>query len=312
MGLADTVGGFSEGTVTVCLCTDMVARSVHGVAGGYGWRMTDAPHLPTAGGLAFRAGGPENAPIAVCLHGWPESSWMWRPTLAALAAKGIRGLAPDLPGYGESPVVRPGTWAMHVAAFGEFVDAVSPDAPVALCVHDWGGLIGLRWACDNPGRVSVLTISDTGFFADSVWHGLADMMRTPEQGEELIRGITREGFGGMLGAVSTGIDDAAVDEYYRAFATDEHRLAQLDLYRSGEMSELEAYDGKLGALGVPTLLLWGGKDEFAPVSGAHRFKAAIPGAELVVLDDAGHFIAEDAPEEFAETVSAFVAGVLNA
>ena len=48
---------------------------------------------------------------------------------------------------------------------------------VALVVHDWGGLIGLRWACDHPGAVRALVIIDTGFFADGKWHGLAQAMR---------------------------------------------------------------------------------------------------------------------------------------
>jgi haloalkane dehalogenase len=272
--------------------------------------MTDAPHLPTLAGLAYRAGGPDDGPVAVCVHGWPESSWMWRHTLAALASAGIRGLAPDLPGYGETPVDRPGTWARHVEALDRFVDAASPDAPVALVLHDWGGIIGLRWACDNPGRVSALVIADTGFSPDREWHDLAKAMRTPGTGEELIRGFDREGFGAALGAVSTGIDDQALDEYFRSFATDEGRLAILDLYRSGEWSELEAYAGKLTALGVPARMIWGVNDPFAPLSGAYELQQELPGSEVVELD-AGHFVVDDEPERFAEETVGFLRGVLG-
>ena len=45
---------------------------------------------------------------------------------------------------------------------------------------------------------------------------------------------------------------------------------------------------------MPTLIVWGAKDEFAPVGGAHRFHKQIPGSRLVVLDDAGHYVMEDA------------------
>jgi haloalkane dehalogenase len=64
-------------------------------------------------------------------------------------------------------------------------------------------------------------------------------------------------------------------------ATDEGRMAQLELYRSGEFAELAPYDGRLAALGVPTLLLWGGRDQFAPVAGAHRFQAELPHADRI-------------------------------
>jgi haloalkane dehalogenase len=48
--------------------------------------------------------------------------------------------------------------------------------------------------------------------------------------------------------------------------------------------------------------LWGEDDAFAPVAGAHRFKKEIPHAELVVLEDAGHFLQEDDPERVAAEI----------
>ena len=69
--------------------------------------------------------------------------------------------------------------------------------PVALVVHDWGGFVGLAWACEHPDRVEALVISDAGFFADGKWHGMAQAMRS-EQGEELVGALDREGFAGLL------------------------------------------------------------------------------------------------------------------
>ena len=72
--------------------------------------------------------------------------------------------------------------------------------------------------------------------------------------------------------ISPALPDDAVDEYLKAFADADRRRSQLELYRSGDFSKLEPYRGKLAALGVPTLILWGERDEFAPVAGAHRFQ----------------------------------------
>ncbi|HEY3019073.1 MAG TPA: alpha/beta fold hydrolase [Solirubrobacteraceae bacterium] len=261
--------------------------------------------MSSAAGLSYREAGPADGPVALLVHGYPESSWMWASLLDALAGAGWRGVAPDLAGYGDSPADPPGTWQRHVESLERFVAELGL-AEVALVVHDWGGLIGLRWACDHPGAARALVISDTGFFADGRWHGLADAMRTPGTGEEVVDGMTREGFGAALRSMSTGVDDRALDEYFKAFGDEARRRGQLELYRSGEFSELAGYEGRLAALGVPALVLWGAEDPFAPVAGAHRFARDLPGAEVVVLDGVGHFVFDDAPQAANDAVVNFL------
>jgi haloalkane dehalogenase len=251
------------------------------------------------------AGDPAN-PAVLLVHGYPESSHMWRAALEALAARELYAVAPDLPGYGDSDPDPPGTWERHVEAL-ERVRAEQGLERVALVGHDWGGLIGLRWACHHPDAVWALVASDTGFFPDGRWHGMARAMRTPGQGEELIDGMTRKSFGELLGAVSTGIDDAAVDEYFKAFSDEPRRRGQLELYRSGDFEKLAAYEGQLAAIGVPFLALWGEDDPFAPVAGGRRFADEIPGGRLEVIPGTGHFVYEDAPEAAAEALASFLA-----
>jgi haloalkane dehalogenase len=261
--------------------------------------------LPDAA-LAFREAGPADGPAALLVHGYPESSYMWRHVLEALGEAGWRAIAPDLPGYGDSPVDRPGTWRRHVEALERFRAEMGLEE-VALVVHDWGGLIGLRWACEHPDAVSALVISDTGFFPDGRWHGMAEAMRKPETGESLVEGLTRDAFVALMNStMPKGLEEAAVEEYWKAFGDAERRAAQLDLYRSGEFSELEQYDGVLAGLGVPTLVLWGSDDAFAPVAGAYRFSREIPGAELVVLEGVGHFLYDEAPEATSAAVAGFL------
>jgi pimeloyl-ACP methyl ester carboxylesterase len=78
------------------------------------------------------------------------------------------------------------------------------------------------------------------------------------------------------------------------------------MYRSGDFAKLAPYEGKLGALGVPTLILWGEKDEFAPVGGGYRFQKQIPHAHMVVLAEAGHYLMEDDPDRVGEEVRSFL------
>ena len=256
-------------------------------------------------GIHYREEGPPDGPVVLMLHGYPQSSYMWRHALPAAAQAAWRAIALDLPGFGDSPADPPGTWQRQVEAVERFRQGLGIDRLV-LVVHDWGGLIGLRWACDHPDAVQALVISDTGFFSDGKWHGLAEAMRTEGQGEELVDNMTREGFGQVLESSSTGIDDAAVDEYFKAFAGEDRRRGQLELYRSGDFEELKPYEGCLAAMGVPSLLLWGENDPFAPVAGARRLEHELPGSRLRVMEGAGHFVWDDAGEEAAQELERFL------
>ena len=256
--------------------------------------------------LAHREAGPADGPVALLVHGFPQSSYMWREVMPALADAGWRALAPDLAGFGDSPVDPPGSWERQVEA----LEDLRVELNVKRCVpvmHDWGGLIGLRWACDHPDAVWAVVASDTGFFPDGRWHGMADAMRTPGQGEKLVDDMTLESFTALLGSISSGIGPDDAREYFKAFADEPRRRGQLELYRSGEFSELEAYDGKLAALGVPFLALWGEEDPFAPVAGAQRFAREVGGARVQVIPGTGHFVYEDAPETAAEALASFLA-----
>jgi haloalkane dehalogenase len=132
-------------------------------------------------------------------------------------------------------------------------------------------------------------------------------MRTPDEGERLIAGFTREGFDALMRSFSTGISDRALDEYWKGFADDVRRQGHLELYRSGDFEKLAPYEGCLTTLALPTLLVWGAHDQFATPAMAERFHEEIPGSELRVFDDAGHFVWEDEPNGTTEAVVEFLA-----
>jgi haloalkane dehalogenase len=249
---------------------------------------------------------PSDVVPALCLHGFPETSFMWRTVIEAVADAGRRALAPDLPGFGDSPPDPPGTWERQVDAVERFRNELGLGR-VALIVHDWGGLIGLRWACEHPDAVAAIVASSTGFFPDGKWHGMARALRTEGEGENMVASMTRDAFRQMLGAVSRRFDKTVADEYWKTFQTPGGRQGILELYRSGDFEKLEQYEGRLEELGVPTLLLWGEDDLFAPVAGAHRFMREIPHAKLVVIDGAGHFVYADEPARCAREIVEFLA-----
>src|ERR671917_491035 len=140
--------------------------------------------------------------------------------------------------------------------------AGNPANPAVMLVHGYPEASHMWRSCLDAlaARDLYAVAPDTGFFPDGRWHDMAAALRTPGQGEELVDGMTRESFGQLLRAVSTGIDDEALDEYFKAFADEPRRRGQLELYRSGDFSKLAPYQGQLAGLGVPFLALWGESD----------------------------------------------------
>jgi pimeloyl-ACP methyl ester carboxylesterase len=70
--------------------------------------------------LAFREAGPADGRVALMVHGFPESSYMWEGVMPAVADAGWRAVAPDLAGFGDSALDPPGTWERQVDALERF------------------------------------------------------------------------------------------------------------------------------------------------------------------------------------------------
>jgi pimeloyl-ACP methyl ester carboxylesterase len=112
----------------------------------------DLPELTVAG----FAWGDREAPLAILLHGYPDTAWTWRHLGPQLAEAGWRVVAPYLRGYAPTPI--PADRDFHVGALVAdtlaLADALSPERPVALIGHDWGAIATNTAAAATPQRWS--------------------------------------------------------------------------------------------------------------------------------------------------------------
>jgi soluble epoxide hydrolase / lipid-phosphate phosphatase len=103
---------------------------------------------------AYLAAGPQDGPLVVFVHGWPELAISWRHQLPVLAGLGFRVIAPDMRGYGRS-TVHPGTqdYAQEhiVADMIELLDALGHERAVWVG-HDWGSPVVWNLASHHPDR----------------------------------------------------------------------------------------------------------------------------------------------------------------
>ncbi|MFO1255857.1 MAG: alpha/beta hydrolase [Sphingomonadaceae bacterium] len=108
------------------------------------------------GGLALRCAIEGEGPLAIMVHGFPESWYSWRHQIAPVAAAGFTACAIDVRGYGGSdkpPAVEDYTLEKIASDLIGLADALSPDAPVMLIGHDWGAPIVWNTAFTNPRRI---------------------------------------------------------------------------------------------------------------------------------------------------------------
>jgi haloalkane dehalogenase len=108
--------------------------------------------------------GPRDGEVILCLHGQPTWSFLYRHMVPIFGAAGYRVIAPDFVGFGRSdkPLERNDyTYANHVSWLASLVEQAEL-RDVTLVCQDWGGLIGLRYATQDPDRFARIVAANTG------------------------------------------------------------------------------------------------------------------------------------------------------
>lgn len=242
------------------------------------------------------------------LHGFPTSGYLWRHVMNEVS-QGCRTIAPDFPSFGDSALLQgPHTWESLIAWTDEFVATMSI-APVHLAVHDWGGLIGLAWACLHPEKVASLLVTDTTFRSTDRWHTMAQEWRKPAVGEQLIGAMTEDGFRAFVSFVAP-LDEESIHEYWKGLSTTQRRAAKLELYRSLDFPMLAPLEPKLPEVAPGrVLVVWGELDPVLPTKIALRFGETL-GADVKIVEGAGHFLQEQRGPEVGLIHREFLASLV--
>ncbi|MFI0242368.1 alpha/beta fold hydrolase [Streptomyces sp. NPDC016845] len=267
----------------------------------------DRGYAGPSGEIRWSVLGPEGAPPVVLVHGTPFSSFVWRGPARALAAE-HRVYVWDLAGYGASEMRRGQDVTLDAQArtLAALIDHWGLTEP-AVVAHDFGGCVALRAHLLHGAAYSRLALVDPvalepwGSATYRLFSEHADVFRQlpGDLHEALVhRYISSASHHGLhpdthARLVAPWLTAAGQDAFYRQIEQNDQRFT-------------DDVQGRYGEVRVPVLVCWGAEDTWIPVARGHELVGAIPGAELRVIEGAGHLVQEDAPAELTAALSRFL------
>jgi len=258
------------------------------------------------------------------LHGFPQTGacWNW---VAERLARAHRLLVPDLPGFGRSGRPRAFDAATVVESLVALMDTIGVERATVVG-HDWGGSMAFALALAHPERVHRLIVANAPFRKLDLKRGfhflLFNIPVLPEAafrvaGERLVPFMLRAASARKEAFASAD----AVRPYVEAFRSSDTVSSALGYYRTVTrrvimqrlpMSRPSAPSGGGASalprrITAPTLIVWGMRDPALPENVLQSIEHDIPQARVVRLGDVGHFVPDEAPQEFAAAIASFIA-----
>jgi cis-3-alkyl-4-acyloxetan-2-one decarboxylase len=276
--------------------------------------------------------GPRDGRPVVMVHGNPTWAYLYRNFIGPLVEAGHRAIVPDHLGFGRSD--KPDDAELYrVPRHAERLDALleSLDLRGATVVpQDWGGPIGLRWATRHPERVDGLFILNTfahGFRAEALPPGKEKiplplpirLFRAPIVGELLVKGLDafKRGFLFGQGVVHRERMTPTVKRAYREVHSGWSERTSILVFpreipvtAAGPVAAMNAEieeELKQHFRSKPVQIAWAMKDPaFLPTYLRTLWLDTFPDAPVTRLEDAGHYLQEDAYEKIVPELVGFV------
>ncbi|NBB93413.1 MAG: alpha/beta fold hydrolase [Gammaproteobacteria bacterium] len=264
--------------------------------------------------------GPVDGRPVVMVHGNPTWSFYYRNVILALREQ-RRCLAPDHVGMGLSD--RPDeadydyTMASRVEDLGHWLDEVEPEREIDLVVHDWGGAIAMAWAVQNPERVGRIVLLNTWAFTIPPDEPLPFALKFARTGLGGFLINRFNAFSGLATRLATArrLDPAVAHGLTAPYrGSPDRRLATLRFVQDiplkesdpawSVLSETEQHLDRLAD--KPIKFIWGAKDFVFDDRVLDMWREIWPQAEVEYLEDAGHYVLEDAPGRVVEGIAAFL------
>lgn len=257
----------------------------------------------------------------VMLHGNPSWSFYYRNLIQRLSPF-YHCLAPDHIGMGYSD--KPGddiynyTLSQRVKDFEEFLEKKGIDQNITLILHDWGGIIGMSFACRHPRAIKKIIILNTSAFhlpEGKKFPLFLNFTRTTP-GEFFLRAFNSFSIGATrIGVRRTKMSSDVRKAYIAPYNSWKNRIGILRFVQDIPLKKNDpAFDlvsdvqNNLHLFSnTPVLIAWGMKDKVFDELFLNKWVDYLPHAKVHRFEDCGHYVLEDAQEEIGKLVVDFLA-----
>src|SRR5579864_8292638 len=256
-----------------------------------------------------------NGPAVVLIHGVAGRAAQW-DQVAQLLGEHHTVVAPDLLGHGDSAKPR-GDYSLgaHASGIRDLLVALRIER-ASIVGHSLGGGIAMQFAYQFPERCERLVLVSSGGLGEEV-HALLRAATLP--GSEFVlpllthprvldvASVVPRALGRI--GLRTRPDLTEMARGYQSLSNAEARSAFIHTLRAvidPTGQRINASDRLYLASMMPTLIIWGRRDRIIPVEHARPTHEGMPGSELELFEDAGHFPHLDDPLRFARTLEAFL------
>jgi pimeloyl-ACP methyl ester carboxylesterase len=258
--------------------------------------------------------GEENPQTAVLLHGLPAQSLTWNGLMPALAENGIRAIAPDWIGFGNSCKPDSRNFAYtpdaFVTAFAEVIDALELDR-VSLIIQGFLGTVGIQYAIRYPDRVDKLVIINAPLTNSAKLPWKIKQLGLPVAGEMLTQdplSVERTLEAGCKCVIEDKYLEVYRKPYLKSSMPGRSHLATIRNLRLTEcLSEIST---GLPKLNIPIQILWGVNDPWLDLAQAETCVKSLQNGELVTLPTAAHYPQEHWYAEMKESLIPFLSLVV--
>lgn len=254
--------------------------------------------------------GWEDPQTAILLHGLPSQSLSWMRLMTPLAENGIRSIAPDWIGFGNSSKPEPRDFAYtpdaFLAAFAQMVDNLSLDR-VSLVVQGFLGTVGIQYAIRYPNRVSKLVILNAPLTTSAKLPWKLQQLGLPIAGEMLTQdplSTERTLEAGCQQVIEDRYLEAYRKPYLKSSLPGRTLLATIrNLKLAASLIEITT---GLPNLEIPIQIIWGIDDPWLDLSQAQSCVKSLKQGELVTLPTAAHYPQEHWYAEINELLIPFL------